>query len=242
MLTRFLLVAAAVDAHPDQLVDTAWLAAHSKDANVRIVDVRRSGFDVGHIPGARWLDAGSVRDPGNTPSVLLSAAAFEHGIGASAAMFSLVNQILLHPRGVAEPGRILVVRTAYEHMNLSFDETSPHVFADMSAGRDVFEHVAAMRPASFNHRGRTNPCDFRRRRFPPNGSTCSGPVQCSVVSQTDEDEPGSDRVAVLAYSAWMSLFGGDVNISGRTIDLDEQPYRVIGVMRREFTEPAGTQI
>src|SRR5512143_382950 len=80
MLTG-LLLAATLYAHPEHLVDTAWLATHSKDADLRIVDVRRAGFDAGHIPGARWLDPESVRDAGNTPSYLLPAAAFEQAMG-----------------------------------------------------------------------------------------------------------------------------------------------------------------
>ena len=81
MLTLLLLAAAAAYSHPEHLVDMTWLAAHSTDADVRIIDVRRSGFDAGHIPRALWLDPESVRDPGNTPSFLLPAAAFEQTMG-----------------------------------------------------------------------------------------------------------------------------------------------------------------
>ena len=67
-----LIVAAAVGyAHPEQLVDTAWLAVHGADANVRVLDVRRSGFDAGHVPAALWLDPESIRDPKNAPGFML---------------------------------------------------------------------------------------------------------------------------------------------------------------------------
>ena len=51
-----LITAQAGYAKPDLLVDTAWLAGHLTDSNVRIVDLRARGYGEGHIPGAVWLD------------------------------------------------------------------------------------------------------------------------------------------------------------------------------------------
>ena len=47
-----LAVLAMTYAHPEQLVETDWVAAHSADANVRIVDMRQNGYVEGHVPGA----------------------------------------------------------------------------------------------------------------------------------------------------------------------------------------------
>ena len=69
MIATLLLALSVGYAHPEQLVDTAWVAAHARDAGVRILDVRRSGFETGHIPGAVWLDPESIRDPKSAPSV-----------------------------------------------------------------------------------------------------------------------------------------------------------------------------
>jgi thiosulfate/3-mercaptopyruvate sulfurtransferase len=63
--------------HPEQLVDTAWVAAHSTDPGVRIVDMRRGGFETGHVPGAVWLDPVAIRDARNPPTFLPSKAVFE---------------------------------------------------------------------------------------------------------------------------------------------------------------------
>ena len=50
-LPSVLLLAAAVGfAHPEQLVDTDWVAAHGRDTDVRVVDLRRSGYPDGHVP------------------------------------------------------------------------------------------------------------------------------------------------------------------------------------------------
>src|SRR5215471_4430028 len=75
------LLAGATYAHPDQLVDSAWLAAHIADPNVRIVDMRRGGYEAGHLPGAVYLQPEAIRDAKNAPTFLPTAAAFESMMG-----------------------------------------------------------------------------------------------------------------------------------------------------------------
>ena len=118
MLTGLLLVAATLYAHPEHLVDTAWLATHSKDADLRIVDVRRAGFDAGHIPGARWLDPESVRDAGNTPSYLLPAAAFEQAMGRLG-ISNRTRVIVYDDRGGLLAARLWWALEAYGHSNVA---------------------------------------------------------------------------------------------------------------------------
>src|SRR5262245_27683807 len=62
--------------HPEQLVETDWVAAHTSDANVRVVDMRQSGYPEGHIPGAVYLSPVAIRDAKNPPTFLPSPAAF----------------------------------------------------------------------------------------------------------------------------------------------------------------------
>jgi thiosulfate/3-mercaptopyruvate sulfurtransferase len=67
-------------ARPEALVDTAWLAAHLGDPEIRIVDMRRNGaadYDAGHIPGAVNLPNDAIRDPNNPPTFLPSRETFE---------------------------------------------------------------------------------------------------------------------------------------------------------------------
>ncbi len=70
------MLAAAVYVHPDQLVETDWVAAHGSDPDVRVVDMRRAGFDDGHVPGAVYLAPEAIRDAKNPPTFLPSPAAF----------------------------------------------------------------------------------------------------------------------------------------------------------------------
>jgi len=71
-----LAVVALAYAHPEQLVDTAWVVSHGSDANVRVVDMRQSGYEAGHVPGAVYLSPVAIRDAKNPPTFLPSPQAF----------------------------------------------------------------------------------------------------------------------------------------------------------------------
>src|SRR3954466_15673549 len=72
-----LALMAAGYAHPEQLVDTAWVAAHAGDAGVRVVDMRQRGYDEGHVPGAVYVSPVAIRDANAPPTFLPTPAAFE---------------------------------------------------------------------------------------------------------------------------------------------------------------------
>src|SRR5467141_1966988 len=76
MLSIFVLLASTY-AHPEQLVETDWVAAHGADANVRIVDMRQSGYADGHVPGAIYVSPVAIRDAKAPPAFLPTPAVFE---------------------------------------------------------------------------------------------------------------------------------------------------------------------
>lgn len=119
MLTALVLAAALTGyAHPEQLVDTAWVAAHARDTDVRVLDVRRSGFDEGHIPGALWLDPESVRDARNAPTFLQPQAAFEQAMGRLG-ISNHTRVVLYDDRGGLLASRLWWVLNAYGHSNVA---------------------------------------------------------------------------------------------------------------------------
>ena len=73
----FLAWLAAAYVHPEQLVDTDWVAAHAADSSVRIVDMRQNGYAEGHVPGAVYLSPVAIRDAKAPPTFLPTPAAFE---------------------------------------------------------------------------------------------------------------------------------------------------------------------
>jgi putative ABC transport system permease protein len=165
------------------------------------------------------------------------------GIGANTAVFSLVNQILLHPPGVSEPQRIVVLRTHYKKLNMDVDASSGPAFADARANKQLFEHVGASRPVNFNYATQVGPV-----RLP--GAAVSGEwfdvfgarPAIGRVFAAGEDQPNANRVVILAHDAWVRLFGADPHVLGRTMELNQAPYEIIGVMARDFHQPRAADV
>ncbi len=113
-----LLFAAIGYAHPEQLVDTAWVAGHSHDTNVRVLDLRRSGFEAGHIPDALWLDPESIRDTSRPPTFMLSPAAFEQTMGRLG-ISNRTRVVAYDDRGGLLAARLWWMLNAYGHSNVA---------------------------------------------------------------------------------------------------------------------------
>ena len=105
-------------AHPEQLVDTAWLAAHAGDPDVRVLDLRRSGFEAGHIPGALWLDPESIRDPGHAPSYMLPSVPFAQVMGRLG-ISNRTRVIAYDDRGGLLAARLWWMLNAYGHASVA---------------------------------------------------------------------------------------------------------------------------
>ena len=113
-----LALLASAYAHPDQLVETDWVAAHAADANVRIVDMRQSGFGDGHLPGAVYVSPVAIRDAKAPPTFLPTPAAFETmmaGLGISDA----TRVIVYDERGGIYAARLWWILNYYGHPNVA---------------------------------------------------------------------------------------------------------------------------
>src|SRR2546423_5355368 len=113
-----LAVVAAAYAHPEQLVETDWVAGHAADANVRIVDMRQSGYPDGHVPGSVYLSPVAIRDAKAPPTFLPTAAAFEEmmrslGIGQA------TRVVVYDERGGLYAARLWWILNYFGHPNVS---------------------------------------------------------------------------------------------------------------------------
>jgi thiosulfate/3-mercaptopyruvate sulfurtransferase len=113
-----LAVVAAAYVHPEQLVETDWVAAHAADANVRVVDMRQSGYGDGHVPAAVYLSPVAIRDAKAPPTFLPTAAAFEEmmtslGIGA------VTRVVVYDERGGLYAARLWWILNYFGHPNVS---------------------------------------------------------------------------------------------------------------------------
>ncbi len=168
---------------------------------------------------------------GRTPvftSVAVLSLAF--GIGGNAAMFSLVNTLLVRPLPYSEPDRLVRITGIYPRAALPF-------FQQQSRAMDI----AAVSPGSeFNltgtGNGKPSSCEVV---LPANFLTVLG---ASVAKgrgfQKGEDAPGRDGVVIISNSLWKNRFGGDPAILGRVITLNGINREIVGVMPNGFNYPS----
>src|SRR5215470_14712467 len=118
MLCWLALVAAAAYAHPEQLVETDWVAAHATDANVRIVDMRQSGYAEAHVPGAVYLSPVAIRDARNPPTFLPSPAAFQE-MAARLGISDSTRVVVYDERGGIYAARLWWILNYFGHSNVA---------------------------------------------------------------------------------------------------------------------------
>jgi len=167
------------------------------------------------------------------------------GIGANVAVFSVMNAVLLNPTGVPNPDRMLAVRAHYATpAQLDNIGMSPPDFADAEAGKQLLSATAAMtvNNLSYLQEGR-NP--ERLVNAAVSWEFFDAFLAKPILGRTfvaEEDVPNANHVVVLSYATWKKRFGGDPNIVGRKLTLNQQAYEVIGVMGPEFGWPNQAEV
>ena len=168
-----------------------------------------------------------------------AVAALALGIGANSAIFSVVNQILLNPGGVTDPQRVVALRVKYEKLALGSIPVSVPDFTDVKHSTDLFEYAAMQGNNAYNYTASGVPERLRAATVSVEWFDVFGAKpRLGRTFQREEDKPNANNVIVLSDAAWKRLFGQDAGILGRTVELNEKPYRVVGVMGPEFRWPA----
>ncbi|HEX8775370.1 MAG TPA: ABC transporter permease [Pyrinomonadaceae bacterium] len=175
-----------------------------------------------------------LKNPG---FAVIAVIALALGIGANAAIFSVVNAVLLRSLPYDDPDRLIVLR---ENKIPQFPEfsVSPGNFLDWQKQNTVFEKLAAIRGFSYNLVGTGEPERLRGARISAGLFEMLGvkPAQGRTFL-AEEDQPGRDSVVILSNSLWQRRFGADPNILGRALTLNASTYTVIGVMPPDFQFP-----
>jgi predicted permease len=171
---------------------------------------------------------------------LVSVLTLALGIGANIAVFSVTNAVLLNPSGIPNAGGLVALRVRYRAIpDLANIGMSPTDFGDAADGKDTFSSSAIMSGGSFNYsRENGNPELLNGARVSSGYFDTFGvkPMMGRAFTP-EEDQPGAEREVVLAYRGWQKHFGGDPNIVGQTLMLNNQAFRVIGVMGPSFNWP-----
>jgi putative ABC transport system permease protein len=173
------------------------------------------------------------RSPGFAIVAVLTLAI---GIGANAAIFSVVNSVILRPLPFPESQRIVWIWETDENRNVHRGTASQAEFLDWRDRNHSFEELAAWRELFFTLTGNGEP----EQNW---GSQVSGNffrlfrVKPALGRDflAEEEQPGHERVVMLSYALWQRRYGGDPSILGSSITLDDQPYTIVGVLPREFS-------
>jgi putative ABC transport system permease protein len=178
------------------------------------------------------------RAPGFTAVAVLTLAL---GIGATSAIFSMVNAVLLRPLPYREPAELMMLHEARPdgtRNTVSFPN-----FADWRAQDSGFRALAIVREQQFVLTGGTSP-----ERVP--GALVSAdflrvfglePVAGRLFAP-GEDRAGRDGVAVISYGLWQGRFGGGGDAIGRTLVVDGRSVTVVGVAPAGFRYPSDADV
>jgi len=183
----------------------------------------------------------TLRQLRNAPAFTVTAVLMlALGIGATTAIFSIVEGVLLRPLPFADPDRLMVLGDILQASNCAFcDQSSATAAGVRNYMRDTqgFSHLGGYGGAGFQLSGSGEPVRIVAARMSGEVFSALGvaPLLGRYFTQQEDDQ--NQQVAVLSYSLWRTQFHGDPHIVGTKILLDRTPYTVTGVMPRDFEFP-----
>jgi putative ABC transport system permease protein len=173
------------------------------------------------------------RNPGFAIVAIVTLAI---GIGANAAIFSVINGVLLRPLPFPQSQRLVTVWETDADRNIVHGTASPAEYLDWQEMNHSFEQLSGWRGLYFTVTGSGDPERvwgsevsgnfFRMLRVSP---------ELGRDFQDDDLQPGHAPVVLLTDGFWRSHFGGDTSLLGKTIQLNGKPATVIGVLPRDFS-------
>jgi predicted permease len=161
----------------------------------------------------------------------LAVVALALGTGASTAIFTVVDSVLLRPLPYAEPERLVVAL----HGAAATGPVSPADYLDYRGAARSFDAIGAAQAWAATLTGGDRP--ERLAGLQVSTSLFQVLGVSPIAGRTfvdDEDAPGRNRVVVLGHALWQRRFAADPRIVGRSISLDGEPYTVLGVMPPSF--------
>ena len=160
------------------------------------------------------------------------------GIGGTTAIFSVLDPVLIRPLPYAEPDRLVSVATYFPSIKLETLVSAD--FAEFLRENHTLANMAAY-PKTLNTmklNADTGPVRVTATGLSPGFFPTLG-VQPMLGRAFREQESRGEpaKVAIISFGLWQRAFGGDVNIVGRRVSLDEEPYTLVGVMPASFRFP-----
>jgi predicted permease len=162
------------------------------------------------------------------------------GIGATTAIFSIVEGVLLRPLPFPDPGRLVVLSDRLQGADVGGNGEAGVTAPDIRAyTRDThsFTSLGGYGFAGFELSGRGEPAQVSASRITSGVIPALGVTPVLGRAFTAREEQESQQLVLLSYLTWKSRFQGDTHVLGSKILLDRKPYTVIGVMPNSFEFP-----
>lgn len=190
------------------------------------------------IRDLRFALRGLGKNPGFTAAALACLAL---GVGVTTAMFSIVNGVLLRPLPYQDPERVVVVNNRFLARDQPRVAMSGHEYLDMKRlvdnreGLRSFADIGSYTPQYVNLTGEGEPERLVAGRASYSLFTTLGVSPSPGRGfALEEDVYGKNGVVLLSHKLWMRRFGGDPAALDKTLTLNNQSYRVIGVLPSDF--------
>jgi len=177
---------------------------------------------------------GLLRRPGFTASAIVTLAL---GLGASVAIFSVADAVLLHPLPYAHADRLVRVVADNPEIDVSGAGVSLGDFADYRSEVRAWSALAAYTGQNLDLAGPDGPQVVRAARVSPNLFRVLGSDAAVGRTLLLGEEGPEDRVVVISHAFWQSRFAGRAEAVGSELDLDGHRYEVVGVMPSGFAYP-----
>jgi predicted permease len=189
----------------------------------------------------RYGFRGLRKSPGFAAVSVLTLAL---GIGANTAVFSMVNALLLHPYKFHDLDTLVRV---WEDRGIDegYDarRIAPADAEDLRGGTQIFESITTFGWQNFNLSKEGGVQPALGCRVAANFFDVLGVVPAAGRLFTPaEERTGPDQVAVMSHGMWQRRFGGDPQLIGKTIQLNQRDYTVIGIMPKDFDYPVPVEL
>src|SRR6185436_11668885 len=179
-----------------------------------------------------------LKHPGFTAIVILTLAV---GIGASSAIFSVVNTVLLRPLPYRQADRIVAI----QELNAQGTrvQVTPANFLDWRAQNTVFEHLAAIltRPANLANQDQAERIDLAMTSANFFSVFGAEPLHGRFFIPSDE-QAGHAPVVVVSHTLWQRRFASDPQLVGKPVTIDGASYTVVGIAPAGFQYPDKTEV
>ena len=176
------------------------------------------------------------KSPGFTLTAVLTLAL---GIGATTAIFSIVEGVLLRPLPFPHPERLVTQGDVLEGVGVGSGApgTTAVGIRDYTRDTSSYASLGAYQQTGYELSGAGDAARINAARLTASMFPVLGVSPLMGRAFTQQEDEGQQQVAVISYQMWHSRFHGDAHVLGQKILLDRKPFEIIGVMPRGFEFP-----